>query len=155
MAESALEDRLAEVDRLRAVGILTDSEHAARRRLVLNASVPQRPNASGGVVVLVLTVLGALVGVMMGLVALTVGGLGNELEDGSGDQVIGLGLSAIAAVVASVVFGLYVSGRNRLAMSWCLLGAAIWHLVSISAFGFPGFVFLILGATFAFVGRDG
>ena len=93
---------------------------------------------------------------MMGLVAITVGGLGNVFDGGSGDQVIGLGLSAIAAVVASVVFaGLYVSGRNRLAMSWCLTGAAVWHLVSISAFGFPGFVFLVLGATFAFIGRDG
>ena len=119
-------------------------------------SVAEPKKASGGTTVVVLTVLGAVVGTMFGLIAIAVGGLGNEFDDGSGDQVIGLGLSAIAAVLVSVVLvGLYASGHHRTAMSWGLTGTAIWHLVSISVFGVPGFIFLVLGSVLAWTGRDG
>ena len=155
MVDSRLEDRLAEVDGLRARGVLTAAEHAERRQVVLNSvSAPQR--AAGGTAVLVLTVTGAALGVMFGFFAIAVGGIGNDLDDGSGNQTIGLGLSAVAAVVVSVVLaGLYASGHNRTSASWGLTGAANWHLVSISVFGVPGFAFLALGAVFAWTGRDG
>jgi hypothetical protein len=152
-----LEARLAEVQDLRARGVLSDAEYTARRAAILRdvgpATVKTRAR-SGGLAVLFLTLLGAAFGILLGLLAMAFGGVSNAVDEGSGTSLVALGVSAILAVIAAVVFaGIYVSGRHRTLMAWGLLGAAIWHLISISGFGIPGFVFFLLAAIFAWFGR--
>jgi hypothetical protein len=85
---------------------------------------------------------------------MAVGGTANSLDDGSGDQAVGLGVSAIfAAAFGLASGGIYFSGRLRTLMAWFLLAAAFWHLVSISYFAIPGFLFLLLASVFAWFGR--
>lgn len=102
----------------------------------------------------VMAIIGVVFGIMFGLIAMAVGGIGNAVDEGSGNQVIWLGVSAIlACVFAMVCSGLHFSGRSQ---GWAATGlfvAAFWHLISISAFGVPGFIFLLLAAVFAAFGR--
>ena len=102
----------------------------------------------------VFAIIGAVFGAILGLVAMAVGGAATELDVEGGDQTIGLGLSAIAAAGFAVLCaGLYYGGKHRTLMAWGLLIAAVWHLVSISAFGIPGFLFILLASFFAWLGR--
>ena len=103
---------------------------------------------------LVMAIIGVVFGILFGLLAMAIGGIGNELEEGSGNGVIGLGISAILACVFSMVCSaLHFSGTRPGLMSILLFVGAFWHLISISAFGIPGFIFLLLAAIFAVVGR--
>ena len=103
---------------------------------------------------LVLAIVGGVVGIMFGLIAMAVGGVSEEFEEGSGTTVIWLGVSAIAASVLGIVAGgLHFGGKRRALMSFLLLVAAVWHLVSISYFGIFGFLLLLLAAIFAWFSR--
>jgi nitrate reductase NapE component len=103
---------------------------------------------------LVLAIVGGVVGIMFGLLAMAVGGVSDELEEGSGTTVIWLGVSAIAASVLGIVAGgLHFGGKRRTLMSFVLLVAGVWHLVSISYFGIFGFLLLLLAAIFAWLSR--
>ena len=103
---------------------------------------------------LVLAIIGGVVGIMFGLLAIAVGGASEEFEEGSGTTVIWLGVSAIAASVVGIAAGgLHFGGKRRTLMSFALLVAAIWHLISISYFGIFGFLLLLLAAIFAWFGR--
>ena len=103
---------------------------------------------------LVLAIIGGVVGIMFGLIAMAVGGVSEELEEGSGTTVIWLGISAItASVVGIVAGGIYFGGKRTTLMCWVLLVAAIWHLISISYFGIFGFLLLALASVFAWFGR--
>ena len=83
-----------------------------------------------------------------GLFAMAVGGLG------AGNSIVGLGISAIAASVMGILCGgLYFGGKRQGLMSAGLIVAAIWHLISISAFAIPGFLLLLLAGIFAWLGR--
>lgn len=106
--------------------------------------------------VLVFAILGGVFGMMLGLVAMAFGGIGNAVDDGAGNQLVGLGVSAIAAAIVGLVCGvLHFAGKARTLMSWLLTGAAVWHLVSISYFAIPGTIFLGLAALFAWWSRKG
>jgi MFS family permease len=103
---------------------------------------------------LVLSIIGGVFGILFGLMAMAVGGASEELEKGSGETVIWLGLGAIlAAVVGIAAGGFYFGGVNRTLVSWILLIAAVCHLVAISYFGIAGFIFLLLAAMLAWFGR--
>lgn len=153
---SELEARLEEVQDLHTRGVLTDMEYAARRVAVLEDTSPQPAQSrSGGTIVLGLTFIGASFGILLGLLAMAFGGVSNSVDEGSGASLVALGVSSILAAMAAALFaGLYTSGRHRTLMAWGLLFAAVWHLVSISAFGIPGFVFFLLAAIFAWLGRE-
>ncbi|MEO9255910.1 MAG: SHOCT domain-containing protein [Tepidiformaceae bacterium] len=153
--KSELEARLAEVQDLHARGVLTDAEFTARRAAILQDTSHQPSRSrSGGTIVLGLAFIGASFGILLGLLAMAFGGVSNSVDEGSGASLVALGVSAILAAMTAALFaGLYTSGRHRTLMAWGLFGAAIWHLVSISAFGIPGFVFFVLAAIFAWRGR--
>jgi hypothetical protein len=150
---ASLETQLTEVDKLLAKGLISDVEAQTRRTAVLSGTVHES-DRSGGIAVLIFSVIGGVFGVIFGLIAMAVGGASNSLDEGSGDGIVGLGISAIAAAaVGMVVGGVYFSGRARTMMAWLLLGSAFWHLISISYFAIPGFLFLLLAAIFAWFGR--
>lgn len=104
---------------------------------------------------LVMAIIGAVFGIVMGLIAMAAGGIGNALEEGSGNGVVGLGVSAIVACVfAMLCSGFHFAGKRQGLMTIGLWVALVWHVVSISFFAIPGGIFLLLAAIFAIFGRD-
>jgi hypothetical protein len=102
---------------------------------------------------LVMVIIGTVFGVIFGLIAMAAGGAANALG-GSGTTVVWLGVSAIlACVVGMLCSGFHFAGNRTGWMTFGIFVAAIWHVVSISAFGIPGFIFLFLGAIFALFSR--
>lgn len=105
-------------------------------------------------VALGMAIAGGVVGILFGLLAMLIGGTANAFEEGSGDTVVWLGVSAIASSVVGILAGgLYFGKKRPKLMVLILLVASIWHLVSISVFGIPGFIFLLLATIFAWFGR--
>lgn len=104
---------------------------------------------------LVMAIIGAVFGILMGLIAMAVGGVGNALEEGAGNQAIGLAISAISACAfAMLCSGFHFAGKWQGLMAIGLWIALAWHVVSISFFAIPGGIFLLLAAIFATFGRD-
>lgn len=103
---------------------------------------------------LVLAILGGVFGILFGLFAIAVGGFASAFDEGSGNSVVGLGVSAIAAAVFGIVCGglNFAEKRPRLAAGG-MIAAAIWHLISISFFGALGFLFLLFAGVFGWFGR--
>ncbi len=95
-----------------------------------------------------MAILGTVFGIFWGLIAMVVGAADNELNGDS--SIVWLGISAIAACcVAMTASGFHFSGKRTGWATVALFVATIWHVVSISAFGIPGFIFLLLAAIFA------
>ena len=106
------------------------------------------------VAVLICAIIGGVFGMGMGLVAMAVGGIGNVAEEGSGNSLVGLGISAIVAAIVGLVCGvLHYGGKARTLMAALLVVATLWHVVSISFFSIPGAIFLGLAALFGFLAR--
>ena len=101
----------------------------------------------------VLGLLGGIFGMFMALIAMAVGGTSNALEEGSGNEVVGLGFSGLlAAIVALVAVSVYFGGKLPRTMCVLLLVTAIWHVISIGGFGVPGFILLLLAAILGWFG---
>jgi hypothetical protein len=104
----------------------------------------------------VLGLVGGIFGILFGIVALAAGGIGNALDEGSGNQIVGLGVSAMAAAtVAIICASIYFAGRRPGLMAAGLAIAGVWHVISISYFGIVGGLLILLAALFAFLGRKG
>jgi|GEM_PF-2975598 len=147
MGQSTLERQLAAIEDLRARGILTDEEARARRLALL--AEPGDENAEGSQAVLAIALAGAGVGLAFALIALIAG---DVADDG---EIVGLGVSALVSALVGGGAGICHSlGRWRTGMAALLVVAALWHLVSISLFGIPGFVVLLIAGIVAFLERD-
>ena len=101
------------------------------------------------VTVLVLAIIGGALGILFGFLALIFGLLDEEF---TGDRsIIWLGISALAASVAGIVFGSMSFGSTHQKIAALgLIASAIWHVVSISLFGIPGMLFLLLAGVLGF-----
>ncbi|HEV2124842.1 MAG TPA: hypothetical protein VGW38_19005 [Chloroflexota bacterium] len=104
---------------------------------------------------LITGVLGGVFGILMGLIAMAVGGTANVFEEGSGNTAVWLGLSAIAAATVAIICASLAFGGTRPdLMAALLIVSGIWHLISISFFAIPGTVLILLAALVAFLSRQ-
>lgn len=104
---------------------------------------------------LIMGILGGAFGILMGLIAMVVGGVSNAMDEGSGNGAVWLGVSAIAAATTAIICAsLAYAGRRPGLMAVFLVVTAIWHLISISFFAIPGTLFMLLAALFAFLSRE-
>ncbi len=104
---------------------------------------------------LIMAIIGVVFGVIFGLLAMAVGGIAEELDAEGGNTVVWLGLSAVVACIFGMVCSAFhFAGRRQGWMAVGILVAAAWHLISLSAFGAPGFILLLLAGIFALFGRD-
>jgi len=102
----------------------------------------------------VLALVGGILGILMGFIAMAVGGVASALGSSEGGSVVGLGISAIAASTLGIVCGsLYFARKASTVMALGLLVAAVWHFISISAFAVPGGTLLVIATLLAFLGR--
>lgn len=103
-----------------------------------------------------MAILGTVFGIFWGLIAMAVGSASNSVDDdGSGTGVIWLGVSAILACSVAMTFSsFHFSGKKQGWMAGGIVVCSLWHLFSISYFGIPGFIFLVLAGIFAAFGKD-
>lgn len=103
----------------------------------------------------VMAIIGTVFGIIFGLFAMAVGGVANAFSEGAGDGVVALGMSAIAACLFGMLCsGFHFGGKRQGWMAAGLFVAAGWHVISISWYGAPGFLFFFLAALFAVFGRS-
>jgi hypothetical protein len=151
---SQLERELSELNKLVERGVLSEEEAKTRRAALVARVDTSREVRRGGFAVLVLTIVGAVLGVLFGLFAIALATVGGAFEVEGVEEVRWLGLSAIAASAFAVLCaGLYYAGVRRGLMSLGLLVAAIWHLISISLYAIPGSLFFGIAALVAFLRR--
>jgi hypothetical protein len=102
----------------------------------------------------IIALLGGILGILMGFIAMAVGGIASAFGSSEGGSIAGLGISAIAASMLGIVCGsLYYARKATLLMGFGLLISAVWHFISISAFAVPGGTLLIIATLLAFMGR--
>lgn len=101
-----------------------------------------------------MAIAGGVLGIIMGLLAMTVGGVSSSLEEGSGDELIALGTAGVATAVIAILAGaLYFGGKREGWMIGLLVAATIGHVIAISAFAIPGAIFMLIAVLLAFFGR--
>lgn len=106
------------------------------------------------VAVLVLSIIGGVFGAFWGIVALAFGGIGNSVEDGSGDAIVAHGAFGILTAGLGILIGcLFFGGVKRTWMAIGLVLITLAHLISIGYAGIPGGLFLGIAAILAFFAR--
>ncbi len=105
------------------------------------------------VAVLILAIFGAVLGVVFSFFAMTVGSIYGAF---TGDAtIVLLGLSALGACVFAIVCaGVNFGSRRKKLAAFGLIIAALWHVISISAFGIPGLIFFLLAGILGFFVED-
>jgi hypothetical protein len=102
----------------------------------------------------ILGLVGGVFATLFGILALAIGGIGNAFSSGSGNEIVGLAFSAMAAgAFAIICASVYFAGKFPGLMATGLAIAGIWHIISISYFGIVGGLLILLAALFAFLGR--
>ena len=104
------------------------------------------------VAALVLGIVGGVFGLIAGILAITVGGIGQAVGANQAGTVTGLGFLAFAMAVVSLVGGALALSKPRVA-ALLLLIAGIVGFFAVSAFWLLSGPLMILGALFAFLGR--
>ena len=93
---------------------------------------------------LVMGILGGVFGMLFALLAIGVGGIGND------STIVGLGIGAFAFSIAAIVGGALTGSRAGWAAAIMLI-CGVGIIISISAFGvFPG-ALMLLGSLFAYL----
>lgn len=102
------------------------------------------------VAALIVGILGAVAAFLMALFAGSVGTVSAALHQPQGGEVTGLALSAWGASILGLVGA--ILALSKPVGAWiCLLIAAAWVVISISAFGVPGGVLLFVAALLSFL----
>lgn len=99
---------------------------------------------------LVVGILGALAAFVMALFAAGVGSIGAVLHQSGAQEITGLALSAWGASILGLVGAILALSKPVAAWICCFI-AALWGVVSISAFGIPGGVLLLVAALLSFL----
>ena len=101
------------------------------------------------VAALVIGILGSIAAFVAALFAGGVGAIGGAIHAHGAGGVGGLAVSAWLASILGLVGAILAIGRPGAA--WvCMLVAAVWVVISVSAFGIPGGVLLLIAAIFSF-----
>lgn len=101
---------------------------------------------------LVLGIVGGVFGILAGLLAMTVGGIGSAFEAEGSGSIVGLGFAAIMLGVLGIIGGA-LSNRSPGAASLLQAVAGVLGFIAISLFWVLAGVLLLAGALFAFLGR--
>lgn len=105
--KSSLESRLAEVDKLKGRGVITEEEYEARRAaIVADTSVPAAKGSRAGGIFKwgllgclgIFAVVGVLVIIVIVAIAAAVGGGADKTDDGGGDVRVALGTGASGVI---------------------------------------------------------
>ena len=83
---------------------------------------------------MVLGIIGGVFGMIAGVMALFVGGLGEALEEGTGSGVAGLGLACILVSILALVLSCMIN-KNRVLFGWVIIICGILNIIFVSAFG--------------------
>lgn len=83
---------------------------------------------------MVLGIIGGVFGMIAGVTALFVGGLGEALEEGTGSGVAGLGLACILVSILALVLSCMIN-KNRVLFGWLIIICGILNIIFVSAFG--------------------
>ncbi len=101
-----------------------------------------------------LGLIGGILGIIFGFVALTVGGVGSAFNAGGAGEVIGLAWAAILLSAAAIV-GAAIVHRHPKFAGTLLTGSAIGGVISISMFYIVPFILLIIAGLMALLrGND-
>lgn len=83
---------------------------------------------------MVLGIIGGVFGMIAGVMALFVGGIGEALEEGTGSGVAGLGLACIVVSILALVLSCMIN-KNRILFGWLIIICGILNIIFVSAFG--------------------
>lgn len=83
---------------------------------------------------MVLGIIGGVFGMIAGVMALFVGGIGEALEEGAGSGVAGLGLACIVVSILALVLSCMIN-KNRILFGWLIIICGILNIIFVSAFG--------------------
>lgn len=99
---------------------------------------------------LIIGLFGGVLGFLAAVFAAGVGGLGAVVGSGNAHEVLWLGVSAFLAAVVGVIGAALAMSKPTAA--WLLLIiAAVWSVISTSAFGVPAGFLMFVAAVLAFV----
>ncbi len=101
---------------------------------------------------LVLGIIGGVFGIIAGLLAMTIGGVGVAFEASDAGTMTGLGFAAVFIGVLSIVGGA-VAPRYQKAAAIIQLIACIAGFIAVSLFWIFSGILLLIGAGLAFFGR--
>lgn len=101
---------------------------------------------------LVLGIVGGVFGILAGLLAMMVGGIGSAFEAEGSGSVVGLGFAAIMLGVLGIIGGA-LSNRSPGTASILQIIAAIGGFIAVSLFWVLSGVLLIAGGVMAFLAR--
>jgi hypothetical protein len=101
---------------------------------------------------LVLGITGGVFGILAGLLAMMVGGIGSAFDAEGSGSVVGLGFAAIMLGVLGIIGGA-VSNRSPKAAAILQTIAGILGFIAVSLFWVLAGVLLLIGALMAFLGR--
>jgi hypothetical protein len=101
---------------------------------------------------LILGIIGGVLGIIAGIAAMMIGGIGVAFEAEDAGMIGGLGFFAIVFGVTGIVGGALANRSPKLAAS-LELAAGVLGFIAVSMFWIPAGLCLIVGALLAFLGR--
>ena len=102
---------------------------------------------------LVLGIIGGVFGIIAGLLAMTIGGVGAAFEASDSGTITGLGFAAVFIGVLGIVGGA-VAPRYPKAAAIIQLISCVAGFIAVSLFWIFSGILLLIGAGLAFLGRN-
>ncbi|WP_048000766.1 DUF4064 domain-containing protein [Lactiplantibacillus herbarum] len=110
-----------------------------------NPTQPASNNNRSRTAELVLGIIGGIFGMIAGIIAITIGGIGSALEASGSAGIGNLGIACIAVSALAIVLSALIN-RNHVLMGWLIILCGVLNVVFVSFFGIlSGLLIVIAG----------